>query len=222
VTDLRRRERGCAVYTPLTLRFYDSFVLGFSNRVIWRCDSRELLALYQTNVSGCHLDVGVGTGYFLDRVVFPAARPAITLLDVNRACLAMTSRRLARYAPRIVEADVLDPLPLLGPFSSVGLCYLLHCVPGRISQKAMIFDHLKAVMAPAARIFGATIVQGASPRSWGARRLLDLYNATGILANTSDTIEDLERELTSRFRKVDVRLEGTVALFQAQRADEFR
>jgi hypothetical protein len=216
VTDLRGERN---TYTSLTLRFYDSLVLGFTNRFVWRCNSRELLALYQANVSGCHLDVGVGTGYFLDRVLFPIAHPAITLLDVNPTCLAMTSRRIARYTPRLVEANVLDPLPSIGPFSSVGLCYLLHCVPGGIPVKAIIFDHLKAVMAPAARIFGATIVQGSTPRSWAAQRLLDLYNATGVLTNASDTVEDLEVELASRFRKVDVRLRGTVALFQAQRDD---
>ncbi len=29
---------GYAAYTPLTLRLYDLFALGFCNRFIWRCE----------------------------------------------------------------------------------------------------------------------------------------------------------------------------------------
>jgi hypothetical protein len=209
-------QSGHGVYNPFVLRLYDAFVHGFSNRFIWRCETEELLALYQRNVSACHLDVGVGTGYFLDHTQFPAARPLITLLDANPACLAVASRRIARHAPHLVHADVLHPLPPIGPFSSVGLCYLLHCVPGSIPAKAIMFDHCKAVMAPAARIFGATIVQGSAPRSWAVQRLLDFYNAKGIFSNAYDTIEDLESELASRFCEVKVMMQGAVAVFEAR------
>jgi len=218
--DPKRLAAEYAVYTPLTLHLYDALVLGFCNRFVWRCKSRELLALYQRNVSGRHLDVGVGTGYFLDRVQFPVTHPAITLLDANAACLTFASRRIARHSPRLVEANVLDPLPAIGPFSSVGLCYLIHCLPGSIPTKAILFDHLKAVMTPAACIFGATIVQGTAPRSWAAQRLLDFYNAKSFFANARDTVDDLEAELASRFRNVKVRMQGNVALFKAQRAEE--
>ena len=216
--DPRRAALGHAVYTPLTLRLYDAFVLGFSNRFIWRCKSRELLALYQRNVSACHLDVGVGTGYFLDRTQFPTTSPAITLLDANPTCLETASCRIARHAPRVVEANVLEPLPSIGPFSSVGMCFLLHCMPGSIPAKAIAFDHVRAVMAPEARIFGATIVQGSVPRSRAAQWVMDFYNAKGFFSNTYDTVEDLEAELASRFCEVKVSVQGSVALFEACRA----
>jgi SAM-dependent methyltransferase len=216
--DPERVAMGAAVYTPLMLRFYDVLVLACYLPFVWRCPNREVLALYARNVSACHLDVGVGTGYFLDRTPFPAAHPAVTLLDVNAACLAAASRRVARYEPRVVQANVLDPLPAIGPFSSVGLCALLHCVPGSIPAKALIFDHLKSVMAPAGRIFGATLVQGSVPRSFVAQRLMDYYNARGVFANEHDTVEDLESELAARFCKVNIRVRGSVALFEAQYA----
>jgi hypothetical protein len=213
-----RGASGYAVYSPLMLYLYDGYVLSFSNRFLWRCKTRELLALYQRNVSDCHLDVGVGTGYFLERTLFPGTRPAITLLDANAACLDMASRRIARHAPRVVQANVLEPLPSIGPFSSVGLCYLLHCLPGTISSKAVVFDHLKAVMTSTGRVFGATIVQGSAPKHWAAQRAMDFYNAKGIFSNVRDTVEDLEAELLSRFCDVKVRLQGTVALFEARGA----
>ena len=39
----------------------------------------------------------------------------------------------------------------------------------------------------------------------------------GVFSNAADTIEDLKAELTHRFHRVHVRLEGNVALFEAER-----
>jgi hypothetical protein len=43
-------ERGQRVYTPLVLRAYDLFVLGFSNRFVWRCRSATMLERYGRHV----------------------------------------------------------------------------------------------------------------------------------------------------------------------------
>jgi SAM-dependent methyltransferase len=209
-------ERGQAAYSPTVLRNYDWMVLGLSNRLLWRCPTAELRRLYDRNVSDRHLDVGVGTGYFLDKARWPVARPAIALVDLNPNCLAAASRRIRRFAPQTIVANVLEPLPRLEPFRSAGLCYLLHCVPGTISEKAVAFDHVAALLAPGARVFGATIVQGNLRRSKVAQALMDLYNRKGIFSNVSDTLEDLEAALRQRFRDVTVESRGTVALFQAR------
>jgi SAM-dependent methyltransferase len=209
-------EAGQAVYSPLVLSVYDAFVLGFSNHLLWRCPTVELRALYDRNVGAHHLDIGVGTGYFLDRARWPVPAPAITLLDLNANSLAAAARRIGRYAPKAVAADALAPLPDLGRFDSVGLCYLLHCLPGAISSKATVFDHVRPLLAPGARVFGATIVQGDAPRSWAAQRLMDLYNTKGIFSNRDDRAQDLEAALESRFEDVRVGLKGAVALFEAR------
>ena len=209
---------GQAVYSPLVLSVYDILVLGFSNHVLWRCPTAELRALYDRNVSARHLDIGVGTGYFLDRTRWPVSAPAITLLDLNANSLAAAARRIERYAPKTVAADALQPLPDLGRFGSVGLCYLLHCLPGAIPSKAAVFNHVRPLLAPGARVFGATILQGNAPRSWAAQRLMDTYNSKGIFSNRDDRVEDLESALKSRFKDVRVDLKGAVALFEAKAA----
>lgn len=216
-------EAGQAVYSPLVLRTYDWFVLGLSNSLLWRCPTSELRALYDRNVASRHLDVGVGTGYFLDKARWPVAQPAITLLDLNRNCLSTASRRIARFQPRAVMANALEPLTAVtlggeAPFGSVGLCYLLHCLPGRIAQKSAVFDHLRPLLAPGARVFGATIVQGSARRSPPAQALMNLYNRKGIFSNGDDTAEDLEYALLQRFDRVSVSVRGSVALFQARAA----
>lgn len=212
-------KAGQAVYSPLVLSVYDILVLGISNRFLWRCPTPGLRDLYNRNVRPRHLDIGVGTGYFLDNATWPLGNPDITLLDLNSNSLAAAARRIARYAPRTVVADVLKPLSLpsgAAPFQSVGLCYLLHCLPGAIPEKAVVFDHIRPFIARGTRVFGATIVQGDVPRSKAAQRLMDIYNSKGIFSNRNDTAEDLEAELRRRFPKVTLSVEGSVAIFEAE------
>jgi hypothetical protein len=209
-------DTGHAVYSPGVLRTYDWLVHLISNHLLWRCPTSELRRLYDRNVSDAHVDIGVATAYFLDKAKWPVARPSITLIDLNQNCLDAASRRIRRYAPQTVLADVLKPFPALGPFRSAGLCYLLHCVPGTIAEKAIAFDHLKPLLAPGATVFGATILQGGVKRSKVAQALMDVYNRKGIFSNARDTLEDLESALHRRFRDVRVTVRGTVALFEAK------
>lgn len=207
---------GQAVYTPLTLKAYDWFVHGFSNHLLWRCPTRELESLYHRNVSGRHLDIGVGTGFFLARADWPSAAE-ITLVDLNAHSLAAAARRIGRHVPETVIANVLDPqLPLEPGFESVGLCYLLHCLPGTMAEKAVVFDHVLPLMAEKSVLFGATILQGDAPRSRAAQALMDFYNRKGIFTNAADTHDGLEAELEKRFGTVALARHGAVTTFEAR------
>jgi SAM-dependent methyltransferase len=123
--------------------------------------------------------------------------PAITLVDLNPNSLA-AARRIARHRPRAVLAVALRPLPTLGHFDSIGLCYLLHRLPGTLKDKAAVLDHVRPLLAPGGRLFGATIVQGDAQRGYLAGKLMDLYNAKGLFSNGLDATEDLERALRAR------------------------
>ena len=59
--------RGQAEYTRQLLAIYDPFVLGFMARVVWRCPTPQVIDRYRDNLGQRHLDVGPGTGYFLDK-----------------------------------------------------------------------------------------------------------------------------------------------------------
>lgn len=60
---------GHAIYTKRTLQVYNFVVLGISNYFIWKCPTKHIVAHYNRNVSANHLDVGVGTGYFLKHCI---------------------------------------------------------------------------------------------------------------------------------------------------------
>lgn len=207
---------GQAVYTPMTLKFYDLAVLRISNQFLWRCPTRDLLAMYERNISAKHLDVGVGTGYFLNNAEWPVPEPNITLLDLNASSLAAASARIARFTPKTITANILEPLNFSEKFSSVGLCYLLHCLPGTMIEKARAFDHIKQAMEPGGKVFGATILQSGPGLSKPARTLMDFYNHKGIFSNTLDTLDVLKDELEKRFVNVTVTPKGAVAIFEAE------
>ncbi len=157
-------EAGQAVYTRRMLRLYDFIVLGVSNRFVWKCPTRRLKAHYNQHVTGNHLDVGVGTGYFLDRCRFPSNPPRIALMDLNPNTLEFASKRIARYKPKTYRRNVLEPIAFdAKKFDSVGVNYLLHCLPGSMAFKSVAFDHLKALMSPNAVLFGSTLLQRGIP-----------------------------------------------------------
>ncbi len=103
----------------------------------------------------------------------------------------------------------------MAPFASVGLTYVLHCLPGSMSEKLVAVDHLRPLMGDDAVLFGATILgRGIAPNR-AARTLLDLYNAKGVFNNREDDLASLSDGLRQRFAQVEIETQGFVALFRA-------
>ncbi|KAK9325742.1 hypothetical protein V1517DRAFT_350296 [Lipomyces orientalis] len=203
----RQTIAGQAIYTKLV-----------SNWWIWKCPTPIILTYYDRHMSDNHLDVGVGTGYYLVRAKYPSANPRIVLFDLNSNALEHTMNRIARFAPESHQVDVLEPISLKGhaKFDSVGINYLLHCLPGvGISGKSCVFDHLRETMNDDAVLFGATILGRELPRSWVAKKLIAIYNSKGVFSNRDDGLVDLKGELEKRFRDVDIEDFGCVATFSA-------
>jgi hypothetical protein len=213
-------SRGAAAYTPAALAVYDFLVLGFSNSLVWRCPSRVILDFYNQHISDHHLDAGVGTGYFLDRCRFPSPTPEIALFDLNPNSLAKTAKRLRRYTPSCHLGDVLQSMDIgRTGFDSVGLTYLLHCLPGNLVSKAIVFQRVKPLLRAGGTVFGATILGQDVRHSVFSARLMKIYNAKGIFCNLADCRSDLEAGLKAHFGDCTIRIEGCVALFSARKAE---
>lgn len=208
-------EAGQRVYTPLMLRAYDLFVLGFSNRFVWRCRSSKMLERYDSHVGARHLDVGVGTGWFLDHCRWPVESPQITLLDLNENSLSAASDRIRRYAPTTVQANVLDPVELGNArFDSIGANFLFHCLPGGLEWKAAtVASNLRPYLVSGGVLFGSTILGRGVAHNLFGRRLMRLYNRKGIFSNVEDDQRGLEQGLASELTDVEIEVFGAVALF---------
>lgn len=206
---------GAAIYSKSVLSIYDMFVLGFSNRFAWRCPSRLIVDFYDEHVSGWHLDLGVGTGYFLDKCTFPTPHPQIALADLNPNSLEMAASRLRRYEPTTHVVNVLRPFWIKpASFDSIAMNYLLHCLPGDLQSKGVVFQNLKAMLNPkGGEVFGATILGQGVQHNLLGRTLMMIYNAKGTFCNHWDNSWELERALKTHFHNVDIRIIGCVAFF---------
>jgi ubiquinone/menaquinone biosynthesis C-methylase UbiE len=177
---------GQAVYSKKVLSFYDLWVLGFSNHVLWKCPTRLISEMFSDLATENHLDVGVGTGYYLKKN-FGSNNQRIGLIDLNKNSLESTSRAIQQFKPEVYHRNILEPLKLnCQAFDSVSINYLLHCLPGSMSEKTIIFKHLNDYMNPGAILFGSTILGKGTPKNYFAKKLMAFYNQKGIFCNVSD------------------------------------
>jgi hypothetical protein len=185
---------GAAAYTKFVLSIYDPLVFKFENAFVWKCPTRLLLDHYNRYVS--------------------ADDPKVALMDLNPNSLQFTAARIRRYRPTTYLANVLEPIKYeLPAFDSVGLNYLLQCLPGSMSDKGRVFSNLKPFMNPGGVLFGTTILgQGVEFNSLG-RLFMGLYNSRRILNNRNDNLADLERNLERNFAQYSLHTVGCVAFF---------
>ena len=211
-------RKAAAVYTPLALALYDLAVLRISNSFVWECDSHVLLAFYNQHISDKHLDIGVGTGYFLDKCRFPSTAPTIVLFDLNPHSLAKSAKRLRRYKPSCYMGNALQRIDIgMSGFGSISLNYLLHCLPGNLASKSIVFEHVKPLLTDGGVVFGSTILGEGVRHNRLAKQLMKIYNAKGIFSNLSDRQSDLEAGLKAHFDEHTINITGCVALFSARR-----
>jgi len=214
---LEQVKAGQAIYNRWFLAVYD-WVVGFNYRFLWRCPPGEVLALYNEHVSANHLDVGVASGASLNHCTFPASHPRLALMDLNPNSLASAARNLSRYHPETYIQNVLDPIQINAPpFDSVGLANLLHCLPGTMKTKRVVFENLRGVLKPGGTLFGCTILYRGVKRSPLATLALNLNNARGYLTNKQDDMEGLKQNLAECFPESSVKVVGCIALFSARK-----
>ena len=206
--------RGQSDYTRSLLKLYDPLVLGFVAWSVWRCPTSRLVEGYRQHIRDRHLDVGPGTGYFIAQSRLPD-RSRVTILDPNANVLDHASRRLRHLDVTAVEADVLKPLPVAGPFDSAALHLVIHCLPGPLSRKAAAVANVAAVLAPTGVLFGASVLGTSGPQTWLSRRVLDAFNRRGAFDNLNDTEEGLGEILAASFEHVELKTVGSIAIFAA-------
>jgi SAM-dependent methyltransferase len=204
-------------YSSWFLKIYDPLVLGVYSKFVWRCPSRVLVQHYSQHLARRHLDVGPGTGYFLERAHLPRDF-SLSLLDPNLNVLAHSSKRLARLNPVVLHADVTRPLELNRRFDSIAINYVLHCLPGPMSRRSDTIRTLADCLEPEGVLFGATVLGTSELHTWLSCAALRENNRRGIFDNLSDTEAALRELLGGSFRVVDIHVIGAVAVFTARLA----
>jgi SAM-dependent methyltransferase len=206
--------RGQADYSELLLRLYDPLVLGPIVKYVWRAPADDGVRMYRRHIRPNHLDVGPGTGYFLEHAGLPP-RSLITILDPNPNVLRHVTRRLRGLDVTAVEADVLKPLPVAGPFASAAMNAVIHCLPGPLERKAVAVANVARVLEPDATFFGATVLGRSAKHTRLGRLFLTAFNRRGAFDNLDDTQDGIADILRASFRQVSIETVGGLAFFSA-------
>lgn len=204
------------VFSERMLRYYDRLLEFTCNRV-WRCPIERTIELYRRNLSSNHLEIGVGTGYFLEHSRLPGPERRLALLDLSPHCLKRTATRLSRYAPETYRANALAPIDLsVKRFDSIAMNYVLHCMPGSLPEKGAAFANLKPLLNTSGVLFGSTVLRHGVHCDLGARAFMRLYNARKVFCNLEDSLDGLRLALEKTFRDVQIEVVGCVAQFSGR------
>ncbi|KAI1331638.1 methyltransferase domain-containing protein [Xylariaceae sp. FL0255] len=214
--------------TFLLANLYEVGVLGINFGLVWGCSARNaMLPLFASNMSGRHLDCGVGTGYFLANALKdaePSQRNTIniTLLDLDPICLNMATKAIHDRTPQAhVEcyvADIRSPIPAPleeSIFDSISMFNLFQCVPGGRGKFNAIRVY-KTLLSNDGVLTGCTILGAKHATGWFAPMYLRFYNHLGILSNLEDTEDDVVAVLKAEFEEVETWVKGMVLLFRAK------
>jgi SAM-dependent methyltransferase len=213
-----RVKRSQQFFNKLTLPFYDFVLYGLVSHHAWGMPVAKLDAHYQRYTRLNHLEVGVGTGYLLDRVEFPAKPTRLALMDLSEPCLERTARRVARHAPQAYVQNLLEPMRhQLAHFDSIALNYVMHCVPGSFKEKHVAFLNLSSLLGPHGVLFGTTVLGEGVRKNWLARPAMWLLNTIGLFNNRHDNARDLERFLRAHFQVLEFYVAGATAVFAVRR-----
>ena len=204
--------RGANNYPHWWLRFYDWWVLGVTSTYAWCCSvKKHQVPFFQEHLSSNHLDVGVGTGYYLKAAQIPASTK-VTLADLNEPSLEVAKQVFGREDVECIKHDVFEPLDHSRNFGSISMFYFLHCLPCPVGKKMSIFAHLKHNLLPGGVIYGTTILGPVKHNLFG-KFTMKLCNHVGTFDNWQDNAVDMEKALTEHFRDVEVKVVGTILFF---------
>lgn len=215
-------KAGQAVYMPFTLKIYNLLVLYVSNYWIWRCPKRYQLNQYHHYVTANHLDIGVGTGYYLKNTPW-LIDTELSLMDLNSDCLHSTAQSMKWLHPKTYLADIFKPQEALHEqFDSISMNYLLHCLPGDMKVKRSVIENAIAMLKPKGVLFGATILSDLELQTFASIRLMAFYNKKQIFSNENDNRAALKEMLEKYLNDVDIKVMGCVALFKGIKKSEPR
>lgn len=149
--------KGQSGYNAAMLAIYDVWVLKFMTKAVWKVPVAQGVDSYRQHMGHRHLDVGPGTGYFIEKAN-PPRDTKITLLDPNQTVLRHVAKRLEERHPITVEADVMKPLPVDGRYDSAALSFVRHCLRGPEGNKAVAVRNIADVLSPEGVLFGGTVL----------------------------------------------------------------
>jgi hypothetical protein len=121
---------------------------------------------------------------------------------------------VSRYAPEIYIQNLLEPIQnKIDKFDSIGINYVMHCVPGSFKEKGVAFTHLQPLLSENGVLFGTTVLSENIHKNWLAKPFMWLMNSLGVFNNCSDNARDLKECLKTNFQLIEFEVVGVTAFF---------
>ncbi len=191
------------------LFFYDYLVNNINCSFVWKCNQQNILSNY-SNITDRHMEIGPGTGYFLKDKSFNT----LQLIDINNEILTNASQNLRDNCSQIktYKHDIFtSSLPQLSKCNSIGITYVLHCIPGKIENN--LDNLIQNIPFNNYNIYGASVIRDPSDKNMLAELELFWLNKLGIFNNNDDTYLGLYEFLENSGFKYSLKLEGHVVIF---------
>ncbi|NOT97652.1 MAG: methyltransferase type 12 [Sideroxydans sp.] len=207
-------NRSQQYFNKLSLFFYDFILYGLISKYAWGSSLQRLDSHYKKYIRSNHLEVGVGTGFLLNRVTFDSDKPRLALMDLSGACLERTKLKVSRYAPEIYIQNLLEPMKnRMAQFDSISINYVMHCIPGSFNEKGIAFKYLKPLLSKNGVLFGTTVLSEGVRKNMLAQPFMWLLNILGIFNNRKDNASDLQYYLGENFQLIEFEVIGVTAFF---------
>ncbi|QIW09623.1 methyltransferase [Francisella sp. LA112445] len=201
---------GQKIYTKMTLKLYNFVVLFFNNTFVWKCKTAKLLKQYSDNVSENHLDIGVGSGYYLKKLSSKIKK--VALMDLNLDCLEYVKNSLRGKDVSTYQVDILEDIDekFIANFDSISCNYLIHCLPDN-GNKEVVFKNIAKMLKPNGVAFGSTIINEYDSKL--AVKIANKFNSKGIFDNVNDSYESIEKYISNNFKRYSIKKIGSVCLY---------
>lgn len=212
----RTVDDGIRIYSKPLLAVYDLLVFNILSPFVWRCHAKIYFELYWKHMTRNHADIGVGTAHILNRCKYKPGEVRIGLFDLRANCLVFAARRLSRFKPETYQTNVLEPIQVNSRgFDSVAMGGLLHCLPGEMASKGLVFDSIQPMLNKGGCVFGYTILNKEVNKTGMSRFVYFLLQKLKVINGLEDSASQLLFEIEKRFSNCSVKVIGCVAIFWA-------
>jgi len=211
-----------ASYYP-EIKVYDFVAYEINGRFGWGFTKSMCQKLYCRFASGeAHVEVGLATPTFVAGSVPKSAK--VLILDVDSVFLEKSTKTLEDLGYKSVTSmvqDITTPFKTRpdGLYESIGLNWVLHCVPGTLSpeSKGVCFQHLKTLLCPDGVLFGSTVLGFSAEHNCFGGFIMKKYNdpETGIFRNAKDTENDIRNAIGKAFKRFEVKVYGRTVVYAA-------
>jgi len=200
-------------FVSSSIKFYDFLVNDLNCNYAWRCHKSNIFKNYQKNLRSNHLEIGPGSGYFLNPKFHKKEISNLFLMDVNQPILEASQQNLEKHYSNIqllnhnIFNKELDSLKI----NSIGINYVLHCVPGPLDQK---LEKLHLNLPKNTNIFGATVISDFERQTELSKLELKVLNHKGIFNNKMDFSNDFIDFVAKNKLENSYQIVGNVLIFQ--------